>query len=218
MATAAIAPLSVLGKLFGGIFGQHHAKAVKTEADALNFAVPAILQSWQQIISAANNSQISADDAIQYLNQSLVEYENTVYQNFGVKRKQCNGPCVVEKSLNTSMQRLISVLRSGTAANVQIDQTYANAGYQGTPAFIITYNGQASRTGTVAGMIGVTQVTGTVSPNMASVGSGVIPVNPTATDILSANIQIGNTKIPIWSVFAVGILFILYLVFPSKKQ
>lgn len=217
---AAAGALGTLAKLFGGIFGQHHAKAVKNEADALNYAVPAIEQSWNAIIDAVNSGQLDINSAIQYLNDSLTEYENQVYNQFGVKRKDCNGPCVVEKALRNSVANITSLLRSGKPGQALIERTYGNAGYTGTPEYYLQYNGTNSNSlvGSQPGLTGVPNTTS--NPNVVSTNTGTVTsgnsLNLNSLD-LNKPILIGSLQVPIWSLFLLGFLAI-WVILPSSKE
>lgn len=190
----ASAALSLFTSVLGGIF-KHHAVAVKNEADALNYAVPATEQSWGEIMAALNSGQIDIPTASGLIDQSLSQYEDAVYSQFHVKRKDCNGPCVVEQALQRNATKIKALINSGAAGSVSLEKTYGNAGYQGTPDFVLTYTGPVS---TLLGANG-------------NIVGGV-------EQALTGTIQIGTAKVPVVYIIIGGFIVLLALVLESGSR
>jgi hypothetical protein len=129
-----------IGLLIKNIFAAHHAKAVATEAGALNAAVPAAEQSFQAIFSALNSGSIDAPGASAALDTTLQQYEVTVYDQFGVKRKEGNGPTVLEGYLKGFVTQLKNLISSGGGSTTLHSLDPAKQGFKGTPALTISYS------------------------------------------------------------------------------
>ena len=170
-------------QLFGsvaGIFGAHHAAAVKNEAQGMNQAIPLVRQSFDSIVTQVNEGTLTVDQANAYLDAIWPQYESLVYDQFKIKKKDCNGPCVYEKQLKQDAANIKALLSSGRAGTVTISGISPGRGYQTFPAYQLSYNGPAGIVQSLESMLGLGSITG-------SANSGVLG---------GSAITVGNVKVP----------------------
>jgi hypothetical protein len=151
-----------------GIFKAHHAKAVATEAAALNNAVPAVESAFGQVASAYDSGQVDVAGADAALDQTLSSYDTLVYQDYGAKKKSGNGLDYIKGVLTDDANKIKSVLGSG-GGSVQIPSIPSHAGFSGAQALDLQFSKPVS-TLDPAGVISsaVASLTGSTATGAAS--------------------------------------------------
>ncbi len=138
--TAIAGTLLQIGLMVWSSIKKHHAQAVATEAGALNYAAPSVENSFGSVVDALNSGSINVTTADNALDSILQQYQTVVYKQYGVKQKSGNGPDVIYQSFKNDVAKLKALFASGKAGSVTLDQTYAHAGYAGTPAETLSYS------------------------------------------------------------------------------
>lgn len=195
--SAGAGAIPVIGSIVGlvaGIFGAHHAAAVKNEAAGMNTVIPEVRTSFNNIVTGVNNGTITVQQANSYLDQIWPQYEDVVYKQFKIKKKDCNGPCVFEKQLKRDAENIKALLNSGKAGSVTISAINPGRGYQNFPAYLLTYNGPASVAGSLESLLGISSVT--AATNMGGIPAG--------------DVVIGNLAVPLWILLAIGGLLLFF--------
>jgi len=82
-----------------GIFGAHHAQAVKTEQATLCDVTKKANAAIPQIDAMVASGTISAQDGISYMDSSMQQ----LIQECGTIRKDCNAACVISSALQAHM-------------------------------------------------------------------------------------------------------------------
>lgn len=166
-ATAAVAMIPIVGPFLAplvapivGLFTQHHAQAMKLEADTLNSGNPNFLTSVQSTMQALSSGAISESDAIGALQQALSGYYSSVggiIKKAGActpscsylpgsgcnKLATCNASCVIGCINENTVNALTAMIQNG-GGSYTIPATPNNGAIQGTPSFTVIY----SRSGT----------------------------------------------------------------------
>lgn len=183
MASVAFQAVNLLSGLVGGIFGAHHAAAVKNEAEAMNTVIPEVNQSFQNIIAGLNSGQFTVQEANDYLGQVLKGYDDVVYSQYKVKRKSGNGPDLVGQQFATDVANIKQLINSGKAGTIVISDIpaamasrFMKAGYMNYPPFQLTYNGPYTALSSVENLLGLGSVTGSSTGGNITVGSLSIPL------------------------------------------
>lgn len=172
-----------------GIF-QHHDKAVKTEAAALNTAVPEVESAWKGILDYVNAGSIGSDQAKQALDATIPAYESVVYDQYQVKRKSGNGPAVVEDFLKSQLAKVEGLISSGASGTVHLDSLPSHAGFQGAQAMDLNFQKPSG---------GVTSLQGVTGAANAATGGAISKVS-------------AATGVPSWAVLAGAVLLLLLVV------
>jgi hypothetical protein len=123
-----------------------HTQAVKTEAAALNQAVPAVEQSFQNTFYLYDSGSATAAQADQAIDATLTGYNSLVYGTYGVKKKSGNGPDVLSQFFSGIAAKAKALFDSGKSGSVSVDALPAHAGFAGSGAFTLNATPSTSLT------------------------------------------------------------------------
>lgn len=140
--------LPIVGAIAGiglGIFGAisaHHQQALRTEGQTLNGADPIFAMRMQQICTAVNTGQITRDQALKLIDDSLAEYDANVAKitnNPGAttNSSKCNAACYIRVNYHLpTIKKVKPIIVSG--GTTQIDPIPAHATQSGLPGYTLT--------------------------------------------------------------------------------